>query len=469
MVSRSVFLLRFYILWGVVLFARAELGDYADLSYQCPATITCRPICAAALDDCPIDLVCQNDTTLCADGSCAAKCVDTLSSLCADNTCGKNVTCVRAILPEPECLLAYEAWYTNATEGEMCEDVVVELLSFTDAGFLAFYGYFAVVLFLIVAYPAFNQRFFPEGNTVPLLDFSKESEISGIPVDDKGWTQTSVRTTWIGTLIYYLTTLTLWGFQCLLLVLIVFYYRQQRGEFKPVSLNPFQDEIQVLKAFEVVWIVGILFSLCLKWPPTIESLFLRRCVSAQASYVAVFAPSTVPELKSKASNTCAIIIQKGMGSVSKIFTTVLSFIFSDVSRRKDVRGSVQYCPITVDTDGTRSFFFRLRRYVYDDDAGCYIPGVFDIGSKLCDFQKCVAGLSESDATLRRSRIGTNSIDLKKPNFIFGVMEEFNKPFYIYQNFITWVRCPVMFCDADGHVILTFYMHHDLIFVTCSLS
>ena len=443
MVSRSAFLLRLGLLWSVESFGKAEFGDYADLSYKCPATITCRPVCAATFDDCPMDLICKNGSTLCADGSCAMECADTLSSLCADNTCGKNVTCARTNLPEPDCLLFYEEWYTNATEGEICEEVVMELLSFTDAGFLAFYGYFAVVLFLIVAYPACNQRFFPVGKTVPLLDFSKESEISGIPVDDKGWTQTSVRTTWMGTLVFYLTTLTLWGFQCLLLVLVVFYYRQQRGEFKPVSLNPFQDDIQVLKAFEIVWIVGILFSLCLKWPPTIESLFLRRCGSAEASYVAVFAPSTVPELKNKTSNTCAIIIQKGMGTVSKVFTTLLAFIFSDVSRRKDVRGSVQFCPVTVDTDGTRSFFFRLRRYVYCDDAGCYIPGVFDIGSKLGDFRNCIAGLSEAEATLRRSRIGANSIDLRKPNFVLGVMEEFNKPFYIYQNFMTWVRCPRM--------------------------
>jgi hypothetical protein len=417
---------------------RGDFGDFVDTSFSCPATITCLPVCAASVDECPPGLTCEGEgLTLCADGSCAAECDEEASSLCAENSCGKNITCARAILPEPDCVGFYQAWYTNATEGETCVEDEVERVSFTDAGFVAFYVYFAVVLFLILLYPALNQRWFPVGETVPLDDFSKESSLAGIPVDHKGWTQTSVRKTLLGSFLFYLTSLTLWGFQCLLLVLVVFYYRQQNEEFKPDNLNPFHDKIQVLKAFQIVWMIGLAFSLSMKWPPTIESLFLRRCVSAQATSVAVFAPSTVPQLK-ETSGSIVLVIKGLVSALFKGISTAFSLIFPDGSFRTEVRGSVQYCPVLVDADGTKSFFFRLRRYVYDDEAGCFVPGVMEVGSKLCDFQDCIGGLSDAEAAQRRSKIGRNSIDLKKPNIFFGIIEEFSKVFYIYQNFMTWV-------------------------------
>jgi hypothetical protein len=440
MMSRSsALVLLFLISCFSATLVRGDFGDYVDTTFTCPATITCLPVCAASVDECPPELRCEGEgLTLCADGSCAAECGEVLVNHCEENACGKNVTCARAILPEPDCVTFFEDWYTNATEGETCVEDEVELLSFTDGGFVAFYVYFAAVLFLIVLYPAFNQRFFPIGETVPLDDFSKESLLSGIALEHKGWTQTSVRKTLLGSFIFFLTSLTLWGIQCLLLVLVVFYYRQQNGEFKPENLNPFQDEVQVLKAFEIVWMVGLAFSLCLKWPPTIESLFLRRCLSAQATAVAVFAPSTAPEVK-RSSGSLFLVIQGFMSALFKCISTVFAFIFPDGGRSTTVRGTVEYCPVLVGADGSRSFFFRLRRYVYDDSAGCFVPGVMEVGSKLSDFQDCIAGLSEAEATVRRSRIGHNSIDLKPPNLFFGIVEEFSKVFYIYQNFMTWVR------------------------------
>jgi hypothetical protein len=218
------------------------------------------------------------------------------------------------------------------------------------------------------------------------------------------------------------------------LVLVVFYYRQQNGVFKPDNLNPFQDEVQVLKAFEIVWMVGLAFSLCLLWPPSIQSLFLRRCVSVQATFVEIFAPSTVPENKNSTYSLLGF-----MSALFQLISSVFAFILPDGGRSTAVRGTVEYCPVLVGADGSRSFFFRLRRYVYDDSAGCFVPGFMEVGSKLSDFQDCIDGLSAAEATVRRSRIGHNSIDLKTPNLLKGILEEFSKPFYIYQNFMTWVR------------------------------
>jgi hypothetical protein len=59
-------------------------GDYADHSFQCPATTTCPIVCVANVDDCPQDATCpgthpdkefdaNHEYELCADGTCADK------------------------------------------------------------------------------------------------------------------------------------------------------------------------------------------------------------------------------------------------------------------------------------------------------------------------------------------------------------------------------------------------------------
>ena len=52
----------------------------------------------------------------------------------------------------------------------------------------------------------------------------------------------------------------------------------------------FHDEIQVLMAFEIVWMTGFVWCFLLKYPSSIKSLFLRRCLPSFAGYVAVSAP-----------------------------------------------------------------------------------------------------------------------------------------------------------------------------------
>ena len=56
-------------------------GDYADHSFQCPATTTCPIVCVATIEDCPQDGLCpgthpdktfdaNHEYELCADGTC---------------------------------------------------------------------------------------------------------------------------------------------------------------------------------------------------------------------------------------------------------------------------------------------------------------------------------------------------------------------------------------------------------------
>ena len=67
------------------------------------------------------------------------------------------------------------------------------------------------------------------------------------------------------------------------------YYKQQ-GAISNMGNPIFYDDVQVLMAFEIVWTIGFLWCFFLKYPYSIRSLFLRRCLHEEATYIAVSAP-----------------------------------------------------------------------------------------------------------------------------------------------------------------------------------
>jgi len=80
---------------------------------------------------------------------------------------------------------------------------------------------------------------------------------------DTDWMQTAYQKTFFGTLLYYCTVLTMWGFQVLLLLLTLGFYAT---ELERYDLTPITDTKQVLFAFQLVWMVGFVWCLSLKWP-----------------------------------------------------------------------------------------------------------------------------------------------------------------------------------------------------------
>eukprot|EP00956_Cyclotella_meneghiniana_P027557 scaffold62039_cov31-Cyclotella_meneghiniana.AAC.1 len=85
-----------------------EFGDYADPTFNCPATTTCPIVCVNAVTDCPSDATCalanpdnsDHEFELCVDGTCAdltlnETCDPSLESPC---TCsGFEFTCAKQI------------------------------------------------------------------------------------------------------------------------------------------------------------------------------------------------------------------------------------------------------------------------------------------------------------------------------------------------------------------------------------
>jgi len=204
----------------------------------------------------------------------------------------------------------------------------------------------------------------------------------------------------------------------------------------------FFDELQVLRAFEIVWMVGFVWCFFLKYPPSVHSLFLRRCLHDEATYVAVSAPVHSVD----ASYSTSWI--NGMQKIGACFHSVMSFLYSDTSQHP-TEGShqVTFCQVRVDREtGSRYFYFRMRRYIFDRETGRFVLGCWDVTNdttigQWMDKDFLYRGISSDEAIKRFGFVGPNVLDLKKPTILGSIIAEFAKPFYLYQNFMVWTWFP----------------------------
>jgi hypothetical protein len=167
--------------------------------------------------------------------------------------------------------------------------------------------------------------------------------------------------------------------------------------------------------------------------------FCSGCVPGNAKYVAVSVP--VKTIDTNYKNNYVVNVISSMS----ILQNTLAFLYSDESLRSTNgrQNKVTYCKVKKDaTTGTRYFYFRFRRYIYDETLQKFIPGFMDvtqdksIGSWL-DTSYLHQGLSHEEAARRLGVVGPNVLDLKKPTILSSILNEFSKPFYLYQTFMVW--------------------------------
>ena len=451
------------IVLGIVLqycstLVHATWGDYADTSFQCPALTTCEAVCVAqSVSNCPRDLQCHNVTEqLCPSGRA---CVTDLSDCpttanveeenpCAVNPCGNTVACLRVNLFLEECTEKYDSFYQTAWDCGKDDPRLVHkggathsgaLIGWTTPLHIFFYVWICVVTVLLLGWCAYNQRIAPVGIAIPLHDFTmggkrRRSSYSSLEGADEPalWSQTGYKRTFIGTTIYVLVMTTLIGFHALLASLVGFYYAQQRG-YGPA--RPYESDTEVLFAFELAWLISFVWTLVLKWPASIEALFLRRCHLAEATHIAVFAPTkhTVKQNKDTVSDSEYITrIRDLTTTFFKYMDSVFAVIFSEVNR-PNVPG--KYHIHEVDQD--KSFTFRLRRYNFDETTETYMPGTMTIGHSIEDMLRQKGGLTSEQVLERRKVVGPNIIPMKKPSLLSVTLVEGSKIFYVYQIYIIW--------------------------------
>lgn len=107
----------------------AEFGDYADPTFDCPATTTCPQVCVQTADECPPEMQCGEFEMLCADGSCADFCDPTLISPCGSQCA--PVACPKVITTYDVCQTNYTLFYEfEATCESIYEEIIHEGASF---------------------------------------------------------------------------------------------------------------------------------------------------------------------------------------------------------------------------------------------------------------------------------------------------------------------------------------------------
>jgi hypothetical protein len=120
-------------------------------------------------------------------------------------------------------------------------------------------------------------------------------------------------------------------------------------------------------------------------------------------------------------------------------------VYSDESQRltQGLQMKVTFCTVKIDPKtGSRYFYFRFRRYIFDAGQNKFIPGCWNMNhdttiGQWLDTTYMYAGLSKGEASMRLGIVGPNVLDLKKPTIVGSIADEFSKPFYLYQNFLVW--------------------------------
>ena len=380
----------------------------------------------ANITDCPT--TCESGRELCETGLCLEDCDSETNAV--ENPCGCEtlpLACPKVVDTLEVCVERFDAFYTANNECLEAQEDALPLVDFTGPYFVACYSWLAIVTALTVLWCAFNTYVPVEGARTEM------TTSSGSP--SQTWTLTGYEYHPVGVVMYTLVILTLLGFQFLLFVLTIFYYMQQEAitRWEPV----FYDEVQVLMAFEIVWMVGIVWSFAFRYPSSIRDLFLRQCALSSASFVAVLAPIKRVEAAQDE------IPGFGERVMAAFYLPVDGFLRLVFSYPYNLPGyETVFCPVETDVvTGNRGFYFRMRRFVYSGDASAFQPGTVEVGKTLGDFLGQDQGLTTNEAKKRFGLTGPNIIPMKKPSVLGSIFREFAQPFYLYQNYMVWSWAP----------------------------
>lgn len=415
-----------------ILSTSGDYGDYVDLTFQCPALTTCPVVCVTDVANCPSTMTCENGTSLCADGTCSSVgCSDDLESPCVDSL--PPIACKKIVDYYSDCRKKYQESYDFQEQfAADVEEATTTMLTFQEPVFVFCYSWISAITFIILMFCAYNHKFSPVPESIKTL---QEATGSSEENSNLEWTQIGYHSEIFGASIHLLTCATLAAFHVLLLLLTILYYAQAGTiTWAPILI---EDEQQALLCFIIVWMVGFLWSFTLKWPPSLSSLFLRRCSFQKASYVAVIAPAssgTKTAIKSD-TKSCMTNVYFSVGVINGFGNSIMRFIFSDVDEVPEGWQKV-YCRVR--TEGNiRYFYYKLRRYTFDPDANAFIPNEWKVGATIGEIDKARKGLSESDVEKRLLAVGPNSIYVKKPSIIKSLYRQFSGKFYTYQYYIIW--------------------------------
>jgi hypothetical protein len=429
-----------------LLFVTADFGDTVDPTYDCPAFTTCSVICVADLEMCPTS--CNNDNdnddngkqlVLCQDGHCREDCSESFSNPCQDKYADcAAYACAKVDDTVDSCEALYGSYYYEAQETCGSRQAVVvqaqeDSATFSEAPFVVWGVWISFVSIAMLTWCACNQRW-NYGNCSTL-----SRSTSTMPMED-GQYQTGYREHLFGTILYWCVVVTIWGFQVIMLLLVILYYVNQGAT--PIKIQAiWQDERQVLLAFEVVWMVGFVWNLALKWPAHLRSLFWRRSYLDGATHVAVWTPNELPH-GLVASDKYVSVLRRMVSRIQRSLNHFMALLFSEDTSLGN--GQWTFCEVKVDADGfSKHFVHTFRQYNLRGDE--FLPGKLkNYNDTIGDLDKARSGLTSEDVQARRRVVGPNTIQMPKPTFWGVFFQEFTQAYYTYQNYIMWTWMPLWY-------------------------
>ena len=188
-----------------------------------------------------------------------------------------------------------------------------------------------------------------------------------------------------------------------------------------------------LLAFEIVWTIGVIWMLFIKWPANLRMHFWRRSPLHAASFVRVWSPAVKTLL---AGGADVKDMEETANKLEGYFNWFFAAVYSDVSL-PTASGQWEVCPVLVSAAGERFITHRLRQLVYSVAVNAFVPVVCAVPSAVDDLLRSATGLTSREAQLRLARVGPNTIQVPEPNVINVLVDEFNKGFYTYQAFMSW--------------------------------
>jgi hypothetical protein len=243
----------------------------------------------------------------------------------------------------------------------------------------------------------------------------------------QGSTVTGYTTHVGGTVLYYAIMLTLIGFQILLLGLAIASYGA--------------NQEPALKLFEIIWSIGFIYTLAFKYPKSIRTVFWKTCRLHDATYVGVY----VPPKQQLQEQYHASDMSRGYVLKLRRWSYTISICFHRLMQCVFPRGHAQqFFPVRVDAKGTRYFSYDFCRYNYNAELNAFEPGVLQVVHSLGDVVNAKDGLKDSQVEERLRVVGPNTIEMPRPNLFRAVVEEFSKPFYVYQNYMLWTWVPLYY-------------------------
>jgi hypothetical protein len=193
-----------------------------------------------------------------------------------------------------------------------------------------------------------------------------------------------------------------------------------------------KDEDQSLFAFEIVWTVGVVWMILIKWPVQLRIHFWRRSPLAESDYVRIWSPT---EKKLIATGADIAFLTDLFSKLDTTLNGFFSFIYSDITLPKE-NGMWEICDVHTSLVGERFITYHLRQLVYSVEENAFIPVVCQVPSTVEELLAAVDGHTSHEAMMRRVRVGPNTIQVPEPSIIRVLIQEFSIGFYTYQVFFS---------------------------------